>query len=81
MDFHRNYSVFLADDHELVRIGLRYYLQSEPMFEVVGEASNGLEAFDKIVYYRPDIAVVDVFMPLLNGVEVLRNIRAEGLKT
>jgi two-component system, NarL family, response regulator NreC len=64
--------VLLADDHPIVRQGLRNLLTSEKDFKVVGEASDGLEALAMVNSLRPDVLVVDLMMPLLNGLEVIR---------
>jgi DNA-binding NarL/FixJ family response regulator len=64
--------VLLADDHPIVRQGLRNLLNSEQDFKVIGEASDGLSALDLIDKQRPDVLVVDMMMPGLNGMEVIR---------
>ena len=64
--------VLVADDHEIVRKGLRSILEEQPGWEVTGEASDGREAVDKVRSLRPDISVVDVGMPGLNGLEATR---------
>ena len=61
--------VLLADDHEMVRIGVAAYLQVQPDMEVVGEASNGREAVDLALRLRPDIILMDMVMPEMNGAE------------
>ena len=66
--------VLIADDHEVVRKGLRSLLESEAGVEVVGEASNGREAFEKAVAEKPDVVVLDIGMPELNGLEATRRI-------
>ena len=65
-------SVLLADDHHVVRQGLRVLLESVPDFSVVGETGDGLEAVDLIKRLNPDVLVVDLMMPGLNGLEVTR---------
>jgi len=67
--------VLLAEDHHLVRQGLRALLERESDIEVVGEAADGLEALRLIETSRPDVVVMDITMPGLNGLEVLRRIR------
>ena len=67
--------VLLAEDHHLVRQGLRALLEREPGIEIVGEAADGLEALRLIKDVRPDIVVMDITMPGLNGLEVLRRVR------
>jgi DNA-binding NarL/FixJ family response regulator len=61
--------VFLADDHTVVREGLRAYLEAQPDIEVVGEAGDGREAVEQITEIVPDVAVVDIGMPEINGIE------------
>lgn len=67
--------VLLAEDHTIVRKGIRSLLDAEPSFEVVGEAENGREAVDKAQSLHPDIVLMDHTMPLLNGLEALRQIK------
>jgi DNA-binding NarL/FixJ family response regulator len=62
--------ILLADDHGIVRRGMRALLDSEEGLEVVGEAANGREALKGIDALRPDLAILDVAMPMLNGIEV-----------
>jgi DNA-binding NarL/FixJ family response regulator len=64
----------LADDHTIVREGLRALLLADSAIEVVGEAHNGREAVDLTVALRPDVVVMDIAMPLLNGLEATRQI-------
>ncbi len=68
--------VLLADDHTIVRQGLKLILAAQPDFEVVGEASNGREAADLAEKLRPDIVLMDVQMPELNGIEATRRMVA-----
>jgi DNA-binding NarL/FixJ family response regulator len=67
--------ILIADDHGLVRRGTRAILHSRRGWRVVGEATNGREAVEKARELKPDVAVVDIGMPELDGVEVLRQIR------
>jgi len=67
--------ILIADDHGLVRRGARSVLQSRRGWRVVGEAANGREAVEKAIELKPDVAVVDIGMPDLDGVEVTRQIR------
>ena len=60
----------LADDHDIVRRGLRALLQNEPGIEIVGEASDGREALNLCQTLQPDLAILDIAMPQLNGIEV-----------
>jgi DNA-binding NarL/FixJ family response regulator len=66
--------VVLADDHTILRDGLRKLLEQEPDFEVIGEAGNGLEAVRMVRTLRPDVVLLDIAMPDLNGVEAARQI-------
>ena len=68
--------VFLLDDHEVVRRGLREILESEPDLEVVGEAGTAEEGYGRIPATHPDVAVLDVRLPDGDGVEVCREIRS-----
>lgn len=67
--------IFLADDHELVRHGIRALLQARRSWTVVGEAADGKEALEKTTILKPDVAILDVEMPNLDGLEVTRLIR------
>ncbi|MFO7743300.1 MAG: response regulator transcription factor [Anaerolineae bacterium] len=67
-------AVFLADDHTVVREGLRAYLDAEPDIQVVGEAGNGRDAVGLIAELEPDVAVLDIGMPELNGVDATAEI-------
>ncbi|MGX5173258.1 response regulator [Aliikangiella sp. IMCC44653] len=66
--------VFLADDHTIVRQGLVSLLASDAECSVVGEASNGIEALEKILQLNPQVAVLDIAMPGLNGMEVVKRL-------
>ena len=66
--------IFLADDHAILRQGLRSLLESEKDFSVVGEASNGEEAAKQILALKPDIAILDILMPGMNGLQVTRKV-------
>jgi len=66
--------VLLADDHAIVRQGFRLILDAEDDIEVIGEASNGREAVEQAETLRPDVIVMDVAMPELNGIEATRRI-------
>jgi len=68
--------VFLLDDHEIVRRGLRELLESEDDIEVVGEAGTAAEALGRIPATRPDVAILDVRLPDGDGIEVCRDIRS-----
>jgi two-component system, NarL family, response regulator NreC len=64
--------ILLADDHTIVRQGLRRMLQERPEWQVVAEACDGREAVRLAEQHRPDVAIIDVAMPLLNGIEATR---------
>jgi DNA-binding NarL/FixJ family response regulator len=73
--------VAIADDHSLVRQGLRRYLDMAEGIEVVGEAANGQELVDLVDKEEPDIALVDIRMPEMDGLEAARKIRETHPKT
>jgi DNA-binding NarL/FixJ family response regulator len=74
-------TVFLADDHPIVRQGLRHLIEDESEFSVVGEAGDGIEAIQMIEKLKPDILIVDMMMPGLNGLEVLRQVKKISSRT
>src|SRR4051794_10156587 len=74
-------TVVLVDDHPVVRQGLRAVLETEPDLQVIGEASSGLEALDVIERLQPDVAVLDLMMPEMNGLEAARQIRQRAPRT
>jgi DNA-binding NarL/FixJ family response regulator len=67
--------ILLADDHNIMRRGLRLLLEREPEFEVVGEASDGRQAAERAEATKPDIAVLDIAMPNMSGIEAAQRIR------
>jgi DNA-binding NarL/FixJ family response regulator len=69
--------IMLADDHQLVRAGFRALLKQVPAVEVVAEASDGLEALDLFKKHRPDVVLIDIAMPKLNGLEAIARITEE----
>jgi len=73
--------ILIADDHEVVRSGLRKILEAQPGWEVVAEAADGKEAVAKAIETVPDIAIVDYSLPILNGLEVTRQIRQRQPRT
>jgi len=68
--------VLIADDHAIVREGTRRVLESERDIEVVGEAGDGQEAVSQATRLQPDVAIIDIAMPKLNGIEATRQIKA-----
>ena len=66
--------ILLADDHDLMRQGIRSMLESNPNFEVCAEAKDGIEAAEMALEYRPDVVILDVTMPRMNGLEASRRI-------
>jgi two-component system response regulator NreC len=68
--------VLLADDHGIVRQGVKMILSNEPDIEVVGEAEDGLQAVEMAKRLKPDVAVLDISMPGINGIEATRQIKA-----
>src|SRR5689334_13496845 len=71
-----NYRIMVADDHEIVRHGLRALLQAQPLWTICGEAEDGRDAVAKAIELKPDLVVLDIGMPNLNGLEATRQIRA-----
>ena len=69
--------VLIADDHEVVRDGLRMILEAEESFEVVGEAADGVEAVELTGQLQPQVVLMDLRMPRMNGLEAIERIRAE----
>ena len=67
--------VLIADDHAVVRAGLANILESEADIKIVGEARDGLEAIEKALELKPDVILMDIFMPHANGLEALAAIR------
>lgn len=72
---HMAVRILLVDDHPIVRQGLRTLLEGRSGWEVVGEAADGLEALDKVESLQPDVVVLDVTMPRMNGLETCRLIQ------
>jgi DNA-binding NarL/FixJ family response regulator len=71
--------VLLADDHAVVRAGIRQFLEHAGDIQVIAEADNGALACDQVVALRPDVAVLDIQMPGLTGIEATRRLRAERI--
>lgn len=85
MNFGKNYRILkkqitiaLVDDHMLVRNGIKSLLEEEQDLQVIAEGSNGFEAIDIVDKYKPDILIIDVRMPELNGIDAVRKIQDKG---
>jgi len=74
-------TIIIADDHPIVRQGLRQTIEEEQSLRVVAEASNGREAVAAIERFNPQVTILDVDMPLMNGFEVARAVREKRLAT
>src|ERR1700730_40423 len=74
-------SIVLADDHPVVRRGIQAVLEKETEFSVVGEAGDGLDTVREVERLQPDVLVLDLMMPGLSGLEVLRIIRQRSPRT
>ncbi|HWI41533.1 MAG TPA: response regulator transcription factor [Verrucomicrobiae bacterium] len=74
-------TIILADDHELFREGLKTLLENDPAFSVVASAEDGVEAVRLVRQHNPDVVVMDVAMPRMNGIEATRKIVQEKVKT
>jgi len=77
----RKLRILLADDHAVVRQGFRRILESQPDMEIIGEAGNGREAVDLAEKLTPDLIVMDVAMPELNGIEATRRLKESSPRT
>src|ERR1700732_3780115 len=73
--FAKNIRILIADDHDVVRAGVRLLIEKQPGWEVCGEAANGREAVALAEKFQPDVAVLDITMPELNGLEAARQIK------
>jgi two-component system, NarL family, response regulator NreC len=74
-------TIVIADDHQIVRVGICALLEDEADFAVVGEAGDGLETVQRVESLKPDVLVLDLMMPSLSGLEVLRQIKDRSPKT
>ena len=80
-DVQNKIRVLIAEDHAIVREGTRHVLEQEPDFEVVAEAGDGEEAVRLATMFKPDVALLDIVMPKLNGVEATKQIKASCPET
>ena len=71
--------IILVDDHPFVREGIRQFIERDPLMEVVAEGKDGVEALELIRLHRPHVAVVDLQMPRLSGLELIRQAKEKGL--
>jgi len=78
---HNTVRILIADDHTIVRQGLARMLNDQPDMKVVGEAVNGRTAVDKALALKPDIVIMDIAMPQMNGIEAAKRIRKDLPKT
>ena len=67
-------TVLLADDHAVLRDGLRFLLEREEDIQIVGAAANGQEAVEQAIQYCPDVVLMDISMPIMNGIEATKQI-------
>jgi two-component system, NarL family, response regulator NreC len=67
--------IMLVDDHQVIRTGLKTFLETQPDFRVVGEAGNGREAIERALELRPDIVLMDITMPEMDGLEATRQLK------
>lgn len=74
-------SIVLVDDHAIVRDGIKYLLEEEENLVVIGEGSNGQEAIKLVEEKNPDLLIIDVRMPVMNGIEAVKIINKNGLRT
>ena len=70
--------IVVADDHQIVREGLVKLLESREDFEVVGQASDGLEAVEMVLEKKPDLVLMDILMPKISGIDATRRLQREG---
>ncbi|MFH0877441.1 MAG: response regulator transcription factor [Candidatus Omnitrophota bacterium] len=75
------YKVVIADDHDIIREGIKHILYKHPEYEVVGEAGDGEEALEKVSSLKPDILLLDITMPKKSGLEILSQIQQASKKT
>jgi len=74
-------TIVLVDDHTIVRDGIKYLLEEDESLTVIGEGSNGLEAIELVENLQPDILIIDVRMPEMNGIDAVKIINSKPIKT
>jgi DNA-binding NarL/FixJ family response regulator len=74
-------NLFIADDHEVLRFGLKQMINFEPRLKIVGEAKNGAQAIQMIKILKPDVALIDIIMPDIDGIEVAGEIKKHSPST
>lgn len=77
----RTVRILVVDDHELMRTGVRTIISRNPLWEICGEAENGREALEKTNELKPDLVVIDISMPQMNGIDATREIRRTAPET
>jgi len=73
--------IMIADDHSIVREGLKQLLELEEDFVVVGQASNGVETIERVKELKPDVLLLDINMPIMNGIKALKKLKDDGIDT
>jgi len=73
--------ILIADDHSIVREGLKKLLELENDFEVIGQASNGVETIERVKELKPDVLLLDINMPIMNGIKALKKLKEDGIDT
>jgi DNA-binding NarL/FixJ family response regulator len=76
-----NIKILIADDHSMVREGLKQLIELEEDIEVIDQAGDGCEAIKKIVEYNPDVVLLDINMPRMNGLEVIKYLQDNNIST
>ncbi|SMC82554.1 response regulator [Sporomusa malonica] len=71
--------IVIADDHAVLRSGLKALLNCSPLFDVIGEAGDGQQAFTMVEDLRPDVLLLDISMPVMSGVDCIKEIKSRGL--
>lgn len=69
-------NILIVDDSELIRLATRHFLESQPGFKVCGEAVDGIDALEKATHLNPDLIILDIAMPRMNGLQTARELRA-----